>query len=76
MPFEGPIVVDPDLAALKATQRSREVRCSCEGGPFCRGPLSHDWLDCSTSCRACKPPPWQPPVTGSVQAGSGGLDAE
>jgi hypothetical protein len=72
VPFAGPINVDPDVAALKAQQRDREVRCTCSGSPWCRGRDSADWLTCSTSCRACKPRPWQPPV----QAGSGGLDAE
>ena len=75
MPLAGPINVDPDTAALRAESRAREVRCLCEGSPFCRGPLSSDRLSCNSRCRACKAPPWRPPTT-SIQAGSGGLDAD
>jgi hypothetical protein len=57
--FLGPVHFDADAAAAV---RAREVRCTCTRSPFCRGPLSRDWLDCSTTCRACKPAPWQPPI--------------
>jgi hypothetical protein len=73
MPFEGPIHLDQEAAAHA---RAREVRCACDRSPFCRGQLSADWLSCNPRCKACQPPPWQPPVTASVQAGTGGLDAE
>ena len=76
MPFEGPINIDPGIAALRATARAREVRCTCPTSPWCRGQASADWATCSTSCRACKPPPWQPPVTTSIQTGSGGMDGD
>jgi hypothetical protein len=68
--YEGwRIVVDPDLAALKAAQRDREVKCSCTSSPFCAGPLSRDWLTCSTTCRACKPAPFKPPTRTPALAG-------
>ena len=57
-PFAGPIHLDPPSAPAPG----REVRCTCPTSPFCRGQASADWLTCSTACRACKPPPWQPPV--------------
>jgi hypothetical protein len=75
MPFTGPI--NSELSALsKAEARARDVKCSCPTSPWCRGQASADWATCSTSCRACKLPPWQPPVTASIQAGSGVLDAD
>jgi hypothetical protein len=69
MPFEGPIDIDPDVAALKTAQRAREVKCSCEGSPFCRGWASADWASCSTACRACKPAPFKPPTRTPALAG-------
>jgi hypothetical protein len=57
--FEGPIHLDTDTAAAA---RAREVRCTCARSPFCRGRDSPDWLTCSTTCRACKPAPFQPPA--------------
>jgi hypothetical protein len=74
MPFEGSIHLDltPEAAAVRAAARAREVKCVCPTSPFCRGPLSRDWLDCSTACRACQAPTWTPPI----QAGSGDLDAD
>jgi hypothetical protein len=72
MPFEGPIVVDPDVAALKAVAGTRDARCTCDRSPFCRDQASADWATCSTACRACKRPPSQPPI----QPGRGALDAD
>jgi hypothetical protein len=72
MPFEGPIHLDltPEAAAVRAAARTREVKCVCDRSPFCRGRASADWATCSTACRACKPPPWQPPI----QPGPGSMD--
>jgi hypothetical protein len=79
MPFEGQIHLDPGVAVQAATARAREVRCSCARSPFCRGQASVDWLTCSTSCRACRPDPWQPPavsvppaVDGTPEGANGG----
>jgi hypothetical protein len=71
MPFQGPI--NSELSALsRAEARAREVRCTCQRSPFCRGRDSADWLSCDRACKACKPAPWQPPI----QPGQGGMDAD
>jgi hypothetical protein len=77
VPFAGPINVDPDVAALRAAARDREVRCTCDRSPFCRGQASADWLTCATSCRACRPDPWRTPTrtpAGAVNAREGDSD--
>jgi hypothetical protein len=58
-PFEGPIHLEPRDATVT---RAREVQCSCERSPFCRGQASADWLICAASCRVCRPFPWQAPT--------------
>jgi hypothetical protein len=63
--------LDPDTAALRTVRTAGELRCTCPS-VFCRGQASVDWLSCDRACRACKPPPWTPPV----HPGPGELDAD
>ena len=56
-PFQAPIHLDPDGAALA---RAREVRCVCARSPFCTGPAGVGFWDCDRQCKACRLPPWQP----------------
>jgi hypothetical protein len=60
--------LDPEDAALHAAGlRTPDLRCSCST-PFCRGQGSADWLNCDRACRACRPPPWTPPLQAELGA--------